>query len=79
MPFTNSFHAEFSRAVRLLQQKLEFEFELEFRESTPDPCHASENDSRLRQNGTGNQTWGSDADSGWDPWAGSVFCHAKLR
>jgi hypothetical protein len=30
--------------VRLLQQKIECEFELDFRESTPDPRNASDND-----------------------------------
>jgi hypothetical protein len=46
-----SFHAEFQAKLRLLQQKIVFEFELDFGESTPYPRTAGDNDSRLRQNG----------------------------
>jgi hypothetical protein len=51
MPSTEELSRGISREVRLLQQKIEFEFELDFRESTPYPRNASENDSRLQQNG----------------------------
>jgi hypothetical protein len=41
MPFTQELAHGISPEVRLLQQKIEFEFELDFRESTPYPRHAS--------------------------------------
>jgi hypothetical protein len=51
MPFTQELSRGIPREVRLLQRKVEFEFELDFRESTPDPRQASDNDSRLREIG----------------------------